>query len=273
MVLAAGLLALPATTAFAEFGDTPHFDVMGTVIVWAADETSNAPIISDFIIDTGTGTSAAASGDTDLITTDAHAVVTGTLISTSDAVNSIGTMPFIVTNTTVGNIDTDTNNDGILNGSDAFSAFGLMSPSDTIVDATTSRSSFYIASNVPFAIDAQAVPPVTMLDYTLLNVVRMNMTSTVSGDDGLAFGASAQPAHSGGADSGFAPERRLIQYLNARRVFTGNQRTAQTAGGIADQSVRFDVEYAIRAQNLTGYDLSLGTFDFEVEMIYTVFVP
>ena len=58
-----------------------------------------------------------------------------------------------------------------------------------------------------------------------------------------------------------------------RNVFTGNQRTAAQPGTIADQSVRFDAEYSIAAANLAGYDLSLGTFDFQVEVVYTVYVP
>ena len=58
-----------------------------------------------------------------------------------------------------------------------------------------------------------------------------------------------------------------------RNMFTGNQRTALSAGSIADQSVRFDAEYSISAGSLAGYDLSLGLFDFEVEVIYSVFVP
>lgn len=267
------LAMLPASTAGADLSNVPHFQVFGIVVVWAADENSGAPVVSDFIMNTGNGASAASSGDIDLVSGDAHSVVTGTLIATKDAVNSVGTMPFVITNSQQGTINTDSNNDGILNASDAFSAFGLLNDSDTRVDATKSESSFYVASNVPFAIDVQAVPPSSGLDATLLNIIRLNMSSQVSGNDGLAFGASAQAGHSGGPTSGFAPERRLIQLINPQRIFTGNQRTASTGGSLADQSIRFDAEYSIRAANLAGYDLSLGTFDFQVEMIYTMFVP
>ena len=69
------------------------------------------------------------------------------------------------------------------------------------------------------------------------------------------------------------PSLRLWDLRTQRNVFTGNQRTAAGPGSLADQSVRFDAEYAISAANLTGYDLSLGTFDFQVEVVYTVFVP
>ncbi|MEO1642184.1 MAG: hypothetical protein AAFR74_02530, partial [Pseudomonadota bacterium] len=92
-------------------------------------------------------------------------------------------------------------------------------------------------------------------------------------DDGVVFGGSAQAAHTGGPDTGFAAETTLWNLRFPRTLFSGNQRTAASPGSIADQSIRFDAEYAIRAANLTGYDLSLGTFDFTVEVTYTAYAP
>ncbi|MEM7460598.1 MAG: hypothetical protein AAF331_14130 [Pseudomonadota bacterium] len=254
--------------------DRPHFDVEGLVIVWAADAAGTAPVVSDFILDSGNGTSAAGSGDVDLIASDAYAVVTGTLISTQDGVASAtGGMPFLLTDTGSGTIDTDTNGDGVVSGADGFTAFGVQDISDARVDAVRQSSSFYVASNVPFAIDAQAFTPSTFTEFILLLITRMQLSVTPSGDDGLAFGSSAQLPHSGGAAAGIAPSLRLWDLRTAQNVFTGNQRTAAAPGSLADQSVRFDAEYAIAAANLAGYDLSLGTFDFQVEVVYTVYVP
>lgn len=254
--------------------DRPHFDVEGLVIVWAADAAGTAPVVSDFILDSGNGTSAAGSGDVDLIASDAYAVVTGTLISTRDGVASAtGGMPFLLTDTGSGTIDTDTNGDGVVSSADSFTAFGVQDISDARVDAVRQSSSFYVASNVPFAIDAQAFTPSTFTEFILLLITRMQLSVTPSGDDGLAFGSSAQLPHSGGAAAGIAPSLRLWDLRTAQNVFTGNQRTAAAPGSLADQSVRFDAEYAIAAANLAGYDLSLGTFDFQVEVVYTVYVP
>ncbi|MEO1553852.1 MAG: hypothetical protein AAFR82_07930 [Pseudomonadota bacterium] len=254
--------------------DRPHFEREGLVIVWAADAAGTAPVVSDFILDTGNGTTAGGSGDVDLIASDAYAVVTGTLVSTQDGIASAtGGMPFLLTNTGSGTIDTDTNGDGVVSGADAFTAFGIQNLSDARVDAVRQSSSFYVASNVPFAIDAQAFTPSTFTEFILLLITRVQLSVTPSGDDGLAFGASAQLPHSGGAAAGFAPSFRLWDLRTPQNVFTGNQRTAATPGSLADQSVRFDAEYAIAAANLTGYDLSLGTFDFQVEVVYTVYVP
>ncbi|NQY12659.1 MAG: hypothetical protein HRT81_02220 [Henriciella sp.] len=269
----AGSAAL-AISAHAELIDRPHFEREGLVIVWAANAMGAVPMVSDFILDTGNGTSAAGSGDIDLIASDAHAVVTGTLVSTQDGVASAtGGMPFLLTNTDSGTIDTDTNGDGVVSGADAFTSFGIQSLSDARVDAVRQSSSFYVASNVPFAIDAQAFTPSTFTEFILLLITRMQLSVTQAGDDGLAFGASAQLPHSGGATAGVAPSLRLWDLRNAQNVFTGNQRTASGPGSLADQAVRFDAEYSIAAANLNGYDLSLGTFDFQVEVVYTVYVP
>jgi len=269
------IAGLFAGTCHAAVIDQPHFKVLGTVIVWGADAASGAPIVSDFVIDTGNGGSGAASGDADLIAGDVHTVVTGSLTRTHDAVNAAtGTMPFLIDGTGSGTINTDSNGDGILTEADAFSAFALTGAANERVNTTRTRSSFYVASNVPFAIDAQAQSPVGFNGAVVLAVTYLDVSVTQSGNDaGIAFGSAAQFPHSGGPTGGVASSRRLSTLRVADRIFSGNQPTAASRGSITDQSVRFDLTYTINAANLYGYDLSLGTFDFEVDMVYTVYVP
>ena len=64
--------------------------------------------------------------------------------------------------------------------------------------------------------------------------------------------------------------RRLSTLTGGRDIFRGNRRTAATAGTIADQSVRFDLDYRWNTGNI---DLSDGTFDVEAEVIYTLYIP
>lgn len=270
----AGLSVWATAPGFGLTLDRPAFNVEGVVIVWGSDSSSNVPVVADFVINTGSGTAAASSGDIDLIAGDAHTVVTGTLSPTQDSFSgATGGIPFLLTNTGSGTINSDTNNDDRVSALDSFAPFELNGGSDARVDGTRQYSSFYVASNVPFAIDAQAFTPSTFTEFILLLITRVDLSVTQSGDDGLAFGADAQLPHSGGPTSGFAPTLRLWDLRVARNVFTGNQRTAASPGTIADQSVRFNAEYSIPAANLGGYDLSLGTFDFEVEVVYTVYVP
>ncbi|MEO0467202.1 MAG: hypothetical protein AAF216_11730 [Pseudomonadota bacterium] len=261
-----------SSTSHANVNDNPAFSVIGAVIVWSADDGGTAPVVADFVIDTGAGTSAATSGDTDLIGGDTHTVVTGTLVSTLGGPNSAGTMPFRIEDATNGNFVTDSNNDGIANASDSFSAFDVNADTSVAVDGTTSSSSFYVASNVPFSIDAQSqVSPGT--SFIFLFITTLEMSVTLDGDDGLDFGSAAQFPHSAGATGGMTPAATLWSLFGGRNVFTGNQRTAASRGSISDQSVRFDLEYSIGAGNLQGYDMSLGTFDFEADVTYTVYIP
>jgi len=225
------------------------------------------------VLDTGTGGSAAASGDTDRIAENTHTVVTGSLVSTYNGPDMAGTMPFRIEDTASGDFITDPNGDGITNADDSFSPITLTADSGARVDGTTSRSSFYVASNVAFSIDAQTRFGGPNTDLVFLFITGMEMMVTRTGDDGLAFGSAAQYPHSGGPRGGVTDFPNLWSLLPGRTVFAGNQRTAASRGSIADQSVRFDVAYSVGAQSLQGYDLSLGTFDFEVEVIYTVYMP
>lgn len=273
LILLALACAFAASFARADITDRAGFKVIGAVVVWSADDGGSAPTAVDFIIDTGSGSTAATSGDADLIAGDTHTVVTGTLISTADAANSAGTMPFVLTDTTSGDVSTDSNSDGITNASDSFTPIGLAPGTDTIVDATTSRSSFYVASNAPFSIDADTDFPNSGTNWLLMLITRLDMSVTLSGDDGIAFGSAAQYPHAGGPTGGMTSYPNLFSLLSGRNVFAGNRRTAVSRGSLADQSVRFDVAYSIGAANLSGYDLSLGTYDFEVDVTYTVFIP
>ncbi|MEM1105216.1 MAG: hypothetical protein AAGH87_02415 [Pseudomonadota bacterium] len=269
VILTAGL----AAPAGATVSDRAGFGVSGAVIVWSADEGGAAPTVVDFVIDTGNGATGAASGDTDLIAEDTNTVVTGTLLSTFDSPASAGTMPFRIEDAAGGDFITDSNGDGIANASDSFSAFNLTPQTGARVDATTSRSSFYVASNVPFAIDAQSQFGGPNTDLIFLFITSLDMEVTRTGDDGVPFGSKAQFPHSAGPQGGVTAFPNLLSLLPGRNVFTGNQRTAFEPGSIADQSVRFDLAYSVGAQSLQGYDMSLGTFDFEVEITYTVYIP
>lgn len=268
--LALGLLAGPAS---ADFNDTTHFRVLGALVVWGADGQTGgqAPIASDFVINTGTGTRAANSGDIDLIAANAFTVVTGSLDPVSDEFTDVNGMPVVIQNP-LGrpNFTTDTNNDRVLTADDAFTSFRLRSNTDMNLRLSEVTSSFYVASNAPFNIEAQATKLGATTDFSF-NRMRMWMTVTASGDDGLAFGSAAQFPHSAGATGGMnASNRRLNTLITPQTVFRGNQRTARVRGTLAEQSVRFNIRYRY---NDGPYDLSEGAYDASAEVVYTLFIP
>ncbi|MEM9667662.1 MAG: hypothetical protein AAF950_01955 [Pseudomonadota bacterium] len=272
LMLAGGAVAaLTGVPAQAAVVDNPQFRVLGLVIVWGADGFSNgtpaggSPVVSDFVIDTATG-----AGDTDLIDGDVHTVVTGFLTPTADAVASNGT-PFNVTNA-VTNGGLTGGSDGILDAADAdtFAAFQIDQTTDVELD-NVMNSSFFVASNTTFAINATATETTPTGDAFDLDDIAWEMSVQPSGsvDNGgtaFAFGSAAQdPVNT------LATVPTDLSGLTGGAVYQSTLRTAAGVGSIAEQSVRFDVTYTLGGAD--GYDLSQGTGQIEADVVYTVFVP
>lgn len=252
--LAASTAAVSAP-ANASIIDRPHFKVLGVVIVWAADDSDGStPIATDFVIDDTTG-----AGDSDLIIQNGRTVLTGTLTATADAASTAGLGSVLTLDD--GTVDFETiNTESPAN----FAAFDVTNASLSAGDMTY-ESSFYVASNTAFAIDGIATQSAQSGDFTMAQI-GYDMDVTVSGDDGLAFGGNAQnPLGS------FTNFTNLSQVDGTNPVFVGSQRTAQSAGTIASQSVRFDATYTLGAGG--AYDLSLGAGEIQADVVYTVYVP
>lgn len=260
------VLAGGALTASANMLDNPRFEVMGMVVVWAANADSTAPVVSDFAIGT-------SSGPIDLIAEDGFTVVTGTLDPASEAENGES---FRIRRSNRGNFRTDTNGDRRLTGDDQFAPFGFNGAATTDIETPGQRSqinsSFYVASNTPFNIEAVATLPSGAPDPDALDNIRYRVRTSLTGtDSGLTFGAAAQLPHTGGTNGGVRNGfRPLARISTPTDVFTGNQRTAARRGTIVEQSVRFDLAYRYRTEN---YDLSQGVVDSVATVTYTVYVP
>lgn len=252
--------------ASAQMTTGQRFEALGAVIVWAADATGQAPVASDFILDTGTGNSAASSGDIDLIGTDVHTVVTGTLAPA--AIRAEG-QPIQITG--AGGFLTDRQPNGVLDTQDTFEAFRLRGSNGIETTRAEIFSSFFIASNTAFSIDAQATPIGATTDNEF-GRIRLQFRMTENGNDGLAFGTSAQIPHTGNttASGTSSNNRSLNDFTAPRRIFAGNRRTARLPGTIAQQSVRFDSRYRYNDGN---YELSDGKIDAQAEVIFTVYIP
>ncbi|MEL7482171.1 MAG: hypothetical protein AAGJ29_11480 [Pseudomonadota bacterium] len=249
--------------------DVAHFNVLGMVVVWGADgfdATGQAPVVSDFVIDSNP----AGGLDADLITDDVFTVVTGTLTATQNATASTNGVPFRVQRVQGGAFTTDFDNDGVLTAADTFDPFTIRGNSDINTRRGELFTSFYVASNVPFNIEGQARPLGTT-DADAFNRMRLQLRVTQTGDDGLAFGSAAQFPHTAGAAGGSrANNRRLSTMATPIDVFRGNQRTARIRGTLSEQSVRFDLRYRYNSGNI---DLADGVIDASAEVIYTIYVP
>jgi len=291
------LTAMMASTAYASVIDRPFFQVLGVVVVWGADgfddaSGTQAPIVSDFVVGLG------AAGGTDLIAGDVTTVLTGSLTPIGAAGNGIDAASFDpITGQVNGGVFTDAGTAGLLDVGDSLTAFEI--DQDTDVDAvgsTSHASSFYVASNTDFEIRASrtdanvtgaltgvnAAGAVAALDTTNIS---WEMSITASGNDGLRFGTDAGGAAVSQDPTGGAAGVSTLASLDAisndaaapTTVFVGGQRTAAERGSLAEQSVRFDVEYNLDTDLSTageqGFDLSTGVGTISSDVTYTIFVP
>lgn len=260
----AGVFAGLTQIAWGGTIDRPHFNVRGLAIVWAADSGQSAPIVSDFVVQQG-------ATSTDLISGDVFTVVTGTLDPVAQSFPD-GTGATLRIQNVQGGPNRDTRQgDRLTSAADTLNPFGLRANTDVRTIRSDILSSFYVASNSAFNIDVTASPVGNPAD---LNLIRLRMRMTGSGNDGgLSFGSAAQIPHSGNTNrSGvqWGGYRRLSTLTAGRDIFRGNRRTAATPGTIADQSVRFDLDYRWNTGNI---DLSDGTFDVAADVVYTVYIP
>ncbi len=251
-------------TSMGAVTDRPHFNVDGIAIVWAADASGTTPIVSDFIVDSG-------GADTDLIGGDVHTVMTGTLDGTDVAFPDGTGATLRIQNSPGGGNQNTRQGDRLTSAADTLNPFMLNGNTDVRTIRSDILTSFYVATNKAFNIDVVAAPVGNPAD---LNLIRLRMRMTQSGNDGgLSFGAAAQYPHSGNTNNAgvqWNGYRRLSTLTAGRDIFRGNRRTAASVGTIADQSVRFDLDYRWNTGNI---DLSDGTFDVEADVIYTVYIP
>ena len=262
----AAAIAAPASQA--SIVDHPFFRVLGVVIVWGADSSGAAPIASDFVL----MNSASATAGNDLIGTDVHAVVTGSLAAIPAA--GVDGSLMGITGATSGGVFDDTTGTaaGYLDAADSLTAFGLDTTTDVELSGNSVTHSFYVASNTAFDIKAVTAVDAANSSGDLaalgLAAIGYDLAVTVSGDDGLAFGGNAQDPGTGGTGPVTGTD---LATINTGYVFDGGQRTASSTGAIAGQSVRFDATYTLGSA--TAYDLSMGTGSLAADVTYTIFVP
>ncbi|MEM1086865.1 MAG: hypothetical protein AAGH90_03985 [Pseudomonadota bacterium] len=248
MVASTAAVSLPASASVV---DRPHFKVLGLVIVWSGDGSGGA-IANDFVI-----------GTTDLIggtNQDGTTVLTGSLDLTTDA---------SVDASTVGDVlDLTVGAASPIEIDETTTSLTAFDPSAATLtgEALTYESSFYVASNTAFNIDAIATQTTQSGDFEMSDV-SYDLDVTETDTDGvLTFGGNAQDPQ-----GTFNAVADLDALTTSTTVYEGGRRTAESSGSIVDQSVRFDATYSLNSE--TSYDLSQGAGELEAQVVYTVYVP
>ena len=281
------VLCACVSAAKASVLDRPFFQNLGVVIVWGsnnfAEAGGTAPIVSDFVLLNGVASGTAGN---DLIGANVGTVATGSLAplnlnspTISDGASEFGN-DFISEQVFGGEFE-DNSPTGILSAGDTLTAFGLDENTRVGSEGNTHSSSFFVASNTAFDIQGQLFSPIAtgdfLIDFTLENIA-FDMDVTVSGDDGIVFGTAAQDPTDGG--TGLLPTLTTLDPFNvpdAIQVYDGGRRTASAPGSIAEQSVRFDLNYALDGDTdidgIQPFDLSFGNGTISMFMVYTIFAP
>lgn len=288
LALVGGMTAsLMAGTAYASVIDRPFFQVLGVVVVYGADGnavTSDAPVVSDFVLLTTGSNNAGA----DLIggtARDTFTVLTGSLspIVAGEAGSATFTDPITGAVTATGFAD-DGTTAGVLDAGDSLSAFEIDGSTDVDGLVNQHRSSFYVASNAAFDIYATAdnisgtgdfdpSVPANNIGYEDISLSMEVKLSPDAGDTDTFWGSNNQSP--GAVEAAFAAGEGLdalrADLVNGVKVFDGTARTAASPGSLTDQSVRFDNTYSFG--DGTGYDLSMGAGSLTADVTYTIFVP
>ena len=286
-IASAGLCLIYGSHALAAVTDRPFFQNRGVVIVWGSNNFGeaggSAPIVSDFVLLDGV---ASGTVGNDLIGANVGTVATGSLAplnlnspTLQDGVSSFET-DFISGQVFGGDFEDNTRT-GLLSVDDTLSEFGLDDSTDVGGQGNSHNSSFYVASNTAFDIHGQLLSPTAtgdfLINFTLENIT-YDMDVTVSGDDDIIFGTSAQDPSIGGV--GALPTLQTLADFGGAgqiQVFDGGQKTASAPGSIAEQSVRFDLSYALDGDTtedgVQPFDLSFGNGTISMFMVYTVFAP
>lgn len=234
-----------STTANASIIDKPVFKILGAVVVWGGDTAGTGGEVNDFMIKSGTT-------DLDLIEGNVRPVITGQLTNfaptASDQLALDGT-------------SMDLNSDGVLDASDTLAAFAPTKELGSL--HSTQSSSFYVASNTSFTINAVA----TANPGTDLSEITREMTVESSGSAGtIPFGSKSQIPNSG---NGIAKNGTLDKLATAQDVYTANRKTATGKGTIAEQSVQFTNVYQLA--NDDGLAAEVGSLGAEIT--YTIAMP
>lgn len=288
-VLTLGTMIAPVNLSHGAVSDRPFFQSLGTVILWGTNNFSegngDAPIVADFVLLNGVASGAEGN---DLIGANLGTVATGSLTPLSRDAPTIQdgiSGPLInefISGQTFGGELTDNSPTGLLNAADTLSPFGLDDATDIGSQANRHNASFYVASNTPFDINGELINPVATgdfsINFTLANIT-YDMAVTVAGDDSIIFGTSAQDPSIGGI--GPLPTLTTLADFGGGvgeiQVYDGGRRTAATPGTLAEQSVRFDLTYAldgdVNEAGIQPFDFSSGNGTISMFMVYTVFAP
>lgn len=262
--------------------DRPFFRALSLVVVVAAteDEANGgvAPIAVDFNLLTPASSGSAAP---DLIGDDGFVFNSRAGFLPGQDFSGGASRLDIENQTSGGNFTNPGGGDiDYLEDTDRLTAFGLDDTTDVNVRRSRNVSRFLVASNAPFDIFAQATNLTKTGDFAALDYENIGFRARINRTGGTGagqWGTSAQNPTAGGTGID-----RTIQDLadisaGPTKIFDGGRRTARLPGTLLEQSISFNIRYALSetpdAENINAYDFSMGVGTIGADVTYTVYTP
>ncbi|MEL7043153.1 MAG: hypothetical protein AAGL90_16665 [Pseudomonadota bacterium] len=241
--------------------DQAHFHIDPVVVVWAANEsTGEIKEVIDFIVEEN-GTA------TDLIPSFDGRAIGNNLQPTEDATFSNPILHTWRLSDLNGEFEAINPNNPA-----AFDAFDV---ADVTVQAYRPAydANFFVASNTPFTITAEAAliegtPDLDLSDIAMsFQVLTSGTMSHPSTTETIEWGGHAQ--NPGGTPVNFDD---LADITSETTIYTAAQPTAASSGTIAEQSVRFKGATKLLVPGDAYIDLSTGYGTLKAAITYTVYV-
>ena len=281
-ISAAAVLTASTLPVYGMTTDRPFFRATALVVVIGAtaDEANDgvAPVVVDFNLLTPATSGAAA---IDLIGIDGHVFNANSGFDPGHDFSGGATRIDIDNETSGGTFGNPGGGDiDYLEASDSLSAFGLDGTTDVNTRQSRHVSRFLVASNAPFDMFAQASNLVRTGDFTALDYENIGFRALINRTGGSGagqWGTAAQNPAIGG--SGLDTNIDDLGDLSAgpTKFFDGGRRTARDIGTLLEQSVSFNIRYALsgdaNARHNNAYDFSLGTGTIGADVTYTVYTP
>ncbi|MEP1231332.1 MAG: hypothetical protein ABJG88_11705 [Litorimonas sp.] len=272
-----GLLHL----SYADATDRPFFSAQALVIVVAASEDESnggvAPIAVDFALLTPSSSGNAAP---DLIGVDGFVFNQNSGFDAGHDFSGGATRLEIENQVDGGRFNNGGGDADYLEANDTLTSFGLDSDADVTTFRSRSLSRFLVASNAPFDVFAQASNLTTSGDFTSMdysNIGFLPRLNTSGGSGAGRYGDRAQNPSIGGGGIDTSLNDLGDISSGPTKMFDGGRRTAQLSGTILEQSVSFNIRYALAASengsSVNSYDFSQGVGTIGADVTYTVYTP
>jgi hypothetical protein len=179
-----------------------------------------------------------------------------------------------IRNQTSGGTFTSTGRQFVLDPTDSFTAFGI-NGATRIEVVRTKTNGFFIASNVPFDIYAQASNLTTTKDFTSMGFanIEYQLFSFSVANGSNTWSSQAQNPAVGGSGINNAVNDLNDMAAAPVKVFDGGRKTAAGPGTIMEQMYAFNPRYYFTDGAGNDYDFSYGIGSIGADVTYTVYTP